>query len=109
MTISPLQRPENVEAALRLMLAELGEQGIAVVFFNPRSDAFKDVLPTTWAELRDERWLGASARMFAGLAKEMCPHHGAFSSETDWGGPFLYKVARGTRRRCNPVLQTWRR
>jgi hypothetical protein len=53
MTLSKEARLDNMHLALRLMMAELGEQAIDKGLFDPTQPPFDQVYPTTWQELND--------------------------------------------------------
>jgi len=57
MTVPEKKQLENVNLALRALMAELNSGAISATFFDPKSSSFKEVLQTTWKELIDQGWL----------------------------------------------------
>jgi hypothetical protein len=48
MSLSNEKRFENMGSALLIMLKELGNEPISDKEFEPDTDIFKDIIPTTW-------------------------------------------------------------
>jgi hypothetical protein len=56
-TISEREQNENLCLAFRLMLEELGDRSIAIVFFRTDREPFTDIYRTTWKELEIQHWV----------------------------------------------------
>lgn len=54
MSFSKKDREENKNAALRKMLAAVGDQRYFQVRLDPQNPEFSDVYQTTWADLKDQ-------------------------------------------------------
>lgn len=52
-SLSKEERLRNIELALKLMLRDLGQNGIDGCLFELRSEVFKDVESTTWRQLQE--------------------------------------------------------
>jgi hypothetical protein len=52
--LSKEERLENVNRVLRLLMEDVGEQWIKMALINPKSDAYRGVAETTWADLKSQ-------------------------------------------------------
>jgi hypothetical protein len=59
-TISDAARTENVSEALRILMTQLGERGLSDYPFTQSDAAFAGIVPTTWDELLNRRWIRAT-------------------------------------------------
>jgi hypothetical protein len=57
MTLSKKDRSENCLRAVRLMLQRLSDSAIDETLFDPADATFRDIIPTTWAELVRDGWI----------------------------------------------------
>lgn len=60
MTLSDARRTEDVNDALRTLMAQLGGRGLSDYTFMQTDSAFAGVLPTTWDELLNRSWIRAT-------------------------------------------------
>ena len=68
MSLSKQARHDDIQKALELMLARLGEQAIDRVLFNRDEPPFDQIYPTTWKELAEKYLIkpldGAGPQLF---------------------------------------------
>jgi hypothetical protein len=57
MTLSERDRLANLEAALSLMMEEVGDKAIDVTLFDPKAATFGGIYQTTWKDLERRRWV----------------------------------------------------
>ena len=57
MTHSNEKRLQNCKDALEIMLRVLGDDAVGETVFNPEDKEFENIIPTTWTELCDDKWV----------------------------------------------------
>ena len=57
MTHSNEKRQQNCKDALERMLRVLGDDAVGETVFNPEDKEFENIIPTTWTDLCDEKWV----------------------------------------------------
>ena len=57
MTHSNEKRQQNCKDALERMLRVLGDDAVGETVFNPKDKEFENIIPTTWTDLCDEKWV----------------------------------------------------
>ena len=54
------ERSENVNHVLRLLMEDVGERWIKMALINPKSDVYRGVAETTWADLKRQGLIEAA-------------------------------------------------
>ena len=63
MSLSRMERSENIELALKLMMGELGEYGINEWSFELDKSPYENFYPTTWQYLEGQYFIDRRNRM----------------------------------------------